>query len=208
METWWQGLTVLNKGFAVSAFFFSLLFLWQLAAALVGGNGDSHGDAGHAAANHPAGDHAGEHGVGSAGGPIAFSLVSVRSLIAFGMLFSWAGTLYLMTGSSIVPAIVYSAVWGLVAMVAVSYLVYHLVRLQETGTSSIWSAIGEEGAVYMNIPEGGCGKVRVMVSGAISFVKARAAGGRPILAGTKVRVVGVIDDTTIEVEPTENGKGI
>ena len=84
MEAWWEGLTLFNKGFAVAAVFFSVLFAWQFLGALLGLHGDSHGDAGHADQHDSDG--------------VSFTLISVRSVLAFGTLFSWAGTLYLMSG--------------------------------------------------------------------------------------------------------------
>ena len=114
MEAWWEGLTLLNKGFAVAALFFSVLFVWQFLGALLGLHGDSHGDAGHA-------DHHDSDGAG-------FTLISVRSVLAFGTLFSWAGTLYLMSGAGMVLAIIYSFAWGVAAMFIVSYLVFKLVQ--------------------------------------------------------------------------------
>ena len=199
MEAWWQGLTLLNKGFAVAALFFSVLFVWQFLGALLGLHGDSHGDAGHAIGihHHDFDHHADQHDRDGVG----FTLISVRSVLAFGTLFSWAGTLYLMSGAGVVLAMIYSFAWGVAAMFIVSYLVFKLVQLQETGTATVWSAIGEDGVVYLNLPAGGLGKVRVMVSGVISYVNARSRGGESLSAGTKVRVVGVIDDNTIEVEP-------
>jgi membrane protein implicated in regulation of membrane protease activity len=198
MEAWWEGLTLLNKGFAVAAFFFSVLFIWQLLGTLLGLHGDSSGDAGHAISVH---DHSIDQDTDHDGDGAGFTLISVRSVLAFGTLFSWAGTLYLMSGVSVILAMIYSFVWGVAAMFLVSYLVFKLVQLQETGTASIWTAIGEEGVVYLNLPPGGVGKVRVMVSGAISYVNARCRGGESLTAGTKVRVVGIIDNNTIEVEP-------
>jgi membrane protein implicated in regulation of membrane protease activity len=196
MEAWWAGLTLLNKGFAVAAFFFSVLFIWQLLGTLLGLHGGSDGDVGHAIGVHDGGgDHDADHdGVG-------FTLISVRSVLAFGTLFSWAGTLYLMSGVGVILAMIYSFVWGVAAMFIVSFLVFKLVQLQETGTASIWTAIGEEGVVYLNLPPDGVGKVRVMVSGAISYVNARCRGGESLTAGTKVRVVGIVDNNTVEVEP-------
>ena len=47
MDAWWQGLTLLNKGFAVAAVFFSVLFVWQFLGALLGLHGDSDGGGGH-----------------------------------------------------------------------------------------------------------------------------------------------------------------
>ncbi len=205
MEVWWQGLTTLNKLFACSALFFSLILLWQMISVGFGMDGHSQ-DVGHDATfDHPDGDS--DHGLQHGEGQIAFSLVSLRSLIAFGTLFSWAGTLYLMQGTHLLLAIIYSFVWGLVGMFAVAYLVYRLVRLEETESAALWSAIGEEGVVYMNIPADGAGKVRVMVRGAVSFVNARSSSGEALQAGTKIVVVGVTDENTLNVEPTENRGG-
>ena len=93
MDAWWEGLTLLNKGFAVAALFFSVLFVWQFLGALLGLHGDSHGDAGHAIGihHHDFDHHADQHDRGGVG----FTLISLRSVLAFGTLFSWAGTLYL-----------------------------------------------------------------------------------------------------------------
>ncbi len=201
MEAWWEGLTTLNKGFAVAAFFCSVLFLWQIVGMLLGIDGHGHGDTGDAAmAHHGAGDDPGHHG----GGGIAFTLVTVRSVLAFATLFTWAGTLYLMHGTLLGLALVYSFLWGLAAMLIVSIAVYKLVQLQEIGTANLWNALGEEGTVYINIPEGGAGQVRVKVGGVISYVKARSRDEKPVPAGTKVKVTGIIDVNTVEVSATED----
>lgn len=206
METWWQSLTAVNKAFAVAALFFSLMFLWQLVGMLLGMHGESvdggmnHGEVDHAHAGHPAADSHGASG-------ITFTLVSVRSMLAFATLFSWAGTLYLMSGASLFAALAYSFIWGVLAMVFVSYVVFKLVQLQETGNATVWSAIGEEGIVYMNIPQDGTGKIRVMVSGVVSYVNARSKEGNTLHAGTKVRVSAVLDNNTLEVEATGEVKG-
>lgn len=204
MESWWQGISVLNKGFVLSALAFTALFLWQIILIIFGMDAGGHdhaggGGGGHGGLDHDA-DSGGAHGNGHGAEAVTFTLVSVRSLTAFGMLFSWAGALYLAGGTSILLALIYSAVWGFAAMFAVSGVLYWLLRQQERGNASIWSAIGEEGSVYMNIPERGVGKVRVMVSGAISFVNARSHDGNPLAAGAKVRVVGIVNDTMVEVQ--------
>ncbi len=205
MESWWQHLTNLNKGFCVSALFFSLLFLWQLAGMLLGVDGDSHGDGGHVP-THDA-PHDGGHDGQQGSGNVVFSLISVRSVLAFGMLFSWAGALYVMGGTAPVWAVLFSLLWGLGGMFVVSYLMFLLLKLQETGNVSLWSVVGEKGTVYMNVPENGVGKVRVMVRGAISFVNARSVDGEPLMAGTTVKVVDVVDDHTIAVQASGDSGG-
>ena len=167
---------------------------------------DADMDGSHDAGMADHGDGTADHQHHHLGGVIAFTLVSIRSVIAFATLFTWAGTLYLISGTSVVLTVVYSLAWGLVAMFAVSYLVHKLVQLQETGNISLWNCIGEEALVYMDIPADGAGKVRVVVSGVLSYVDARTRGEEPLFAGTKVRVSRILDANTIEVVPMENQK--
>jgi membrane protein implicated in regulation of membrane protease activity len=115
-------------------------------------------------------------------------------------MFSWAGTIYLYNGNSLISSVIYSLIWGFVGMFLVSYVIYKLLKFQETGNSTVWTAIGEDATVYMDIPENGTGKVRVLVSGAISFIDAKGSQGRAIPSGTHVRVVHVLDEKTLEVE--------
>lgn len=215
MEAWWEGLAPFTQGFALAALFFTVLFAWQIVSMLVGF--DMHGadsDVDHGALDHTdVGHDSPGHGDGPGhadhhlGGEVTFSLVSVRSLLAFATLFTWAGTLYLMAGTSVVPAMALSALWGLAAMLGVSYLVYKLLQLQEVGNVSIWTAIGEEGVVYMDVPSDGAGKIRVKVGGVVSFIDARSGTESPLAAGTKVRVSRIIDSRTVEVVPFDFGKG-
>jgi membrane protein implicated in regulation of membrane protease activity len=218
MESWWQGLTILNQGFFICAVFFGVLSLWQTLGALLGLGGHSHEhmdhiahgvhahvDAGHPAAGHHAG--AAHHHTSDAADRVAFSFVSIRSVIAFGTLFSWAGALYLMGGTKPVLAIVYGFIWGIFAMCVISYLMYALLRLQETGNLRMETALGEEGTVYIDIPPAGVGQVRVMVGGLVSHVKARSTGTELLVRGTTIRVVGIDDNNVVEVAASGKGQG-
>ncbi len=209
MEAWWSGLGSLNQGLLCAAVFFTVLFIWQMIGLLLGMDIDHGTDAHDLSMDHSVdagvdhGDAGGDSHGHHFGGEITFSLVSVRSILAFGMLFSWAGALYLMSGTSVVWALVLSLLWGLAAMFLISFLIYKVLQLQETGNLSVWTAVGEEGIVYINLPKDGVGKVRVMVSGTVSFVNAKAADGEPVPAGARVRVTGVINENTLEVKPME-----
>ena len=70
----------------------------------------------------------------------------------------------------------------------------------ETGNINLKSCAGSTGTVYLDIPAGGAGEVRVMCGGTMSVLKARAAGGVAIKAGAPVRVVRVVEANAIEVE--------
>jgi hypothetical protein len=201
MEAWWEGLTFLNKAFAISALAFSAALLIQIVMMLLGMEAGSHADV-DGAGFHDIHDVHGPEADHEAGG-VAFTFVSIRSLIAFGTLFSWAGTLYLAGGTHAILAILFSFLWGLAGMFAVSVLLYYLLRMQETGNVDLWKAIGENGTVYINIPADGVGKVRLKVDKTLSFVNAQSKGGKPLLAGTSVKVVGVLDARTLEIEPLD-----
>ncbi len=210
MEAWWQGLSLLNKAFFLMAMGFTTLFLWQVISKFLGMGGDSHSAdhmGTHSGSDFHHGDGQADHSHHSAGGEVAFTLVSLRSIIAFGTLFSWAGTLYLATGTSATTALFFSALWGLAAMVGVSYLVYCLLGMQETGNANLWSAVGEKGIVYMNVPEDGVGKIRVVVNGVICYVNARTATSEALPAGTPVVVIGVTSDNALQIAPAHNPAG-
>jgi len=231
MLTWWSGLSTLNQAFFVAAVFFSTLFIWQLVASLAAigdGNIDAHaGDGGaelhadthidvqhvdvggahggdvHAGEAH-AGDMAHDHVDQHDGGLHTFRLLSIRSILAFGTLFSWAGALYLQQGSASWVAGVQAVLWGVAGMLVVALFFWMLPRLSEEGTTTLETAIGRAGQVYLDIPEGGVGQVRVLVGNTIKFVKARARNGQRLAAGTAVRVVRMLDSVTLEVEEVES----
>ena len=198
MDAWWMELTVLNQIFYLVAIFFSAFFVWQLLAALLGlGGGADAGVAGDA----NFGDTGPEFNDGSVA---AFKLLSVRSLIAFGMLFGWAGALYLQRGLEVRTALVYALVWGSAGMAVVAYFFHGIRQLSETGNASLNTCVGTSGEVYLDIPEGGTGQVRVMESGTVAYVTARGKERVSIPAGTPVRVLRVVSANTLEVEPLKS----
>lgn len=207
MSDWWQELSGINRGFYCAAAFFSVFFVWQLIAALLGMD-DSDGDfdtdgIGDGDVDHTYDDfeHGAEHDAMAT--VAAFKLISVRSLIAFFTLFTWGGALYLNNGLATGRAMIYSAAWGFAGMASVAGVLYFLRKMTHTGTQRIASCVGARGAVYLNIPENGAGEVRVLMSGILTNVKARTADGSALAAGSAVKVTRVLDDLTVEVEPVE-----
>jgi len=193
-----------------SALFFSVLFGWQLLATLFGhisgGDQVDAGTAHDAGGGHDGGaaGHAG-HEAGTAAESIAtFKLLSVRSVTAFGLLFGWAGVLYHRAGVTQNFTILYSLLWGFVGMLIVSSIFYFFMRMAETGTRRLSSAVGQPATVYMDIPANGAGQVRVLCSGSICFVNARAAGGEALKAGTPVVIKRVFGPNVVEVEKTQS----
>jgi len=214
MIDWWQSLTAANQVFYGAAVFFSVFFVWQFIAALIGlsgGEGDVDVDAG-ADMDVDADVDVDVDGIeaGSAADAVdtvtAFHLISIRSVLAFFMMFCWAAALYLNVGAALGPAMLYALLWGGASMVLVALVVNLIRRLAETGTMRLSTAVGKIGTVYMEIPARGAGQVRVTVSRVTSYVSARARGGEQLDAGTPIRVVRLLGSNTIEVEPAESGQ--
>ena len=137
------------------------------------------------------------------GGLVTFRLLSIRSVLAFGTLFGWAGALYLNNTRSAVLALIRAGLWGIAGMLVVAAFFWMLPRLTEEGTTTLDSAVGKTGTVYINIPEDGAGQIRVNIRNSIQYVRARARYGAAIPAGTMVRIARQLDSLTVEVEELE-----
>ena len=213
MGEWWQELSQVNRGFYCAAAFCSVFFLWQLISALIGLGGhdiDVDHDVDPGAGGADGGmDHTYdtfEHGAESDAieTVAAFKLLSVRSIITFLTLFSWGGALYLNNGNEMGYAMVLSTIWGFAGMGSVAGILYLLPKLTHTGTQKIASCVGAQGEVYLDIPDGGTGEVRVLVSGVVSTIKARTVAGQTLTAGTAVKVTRLLDVVTVEVTPLQD----
>lgn len=218
-------MATMTQAFYIAASFFSIIFIWQFVASLIGlsgGDMDVDGavdadfdlDVGDAADAMDAADAA------DAGDAIdsldAFRLFSIRAILAFCTLFFWAGAMYLDQGEYKPLALSYAFGWGLAGWFVVTLLINWMRKLAESGNPRIASCVGTRGAVYMDIPADGIGKVRVTVTGVISMVDARSVGDEAISAGTPVEVLSKLDDSTVSVravgsaqsaDSTANGKG-
>jgi len=195
LTMWWNGLEPLNRWFFIAAAFFSVFFVFQLLIAIFGLSGgdtdiDTHVDMGAHDTPHDAADTVS-----------AFKLISVRSIIAFFTLFTWGAALYMNQKVPLSNALLYASVWGLAAMIAVSAIFHFLNKMTETGNININTAVGSSGTVYLDIPAGGEGEVRVLCSGIMTHLKARTADGAALKAGAAVKITKVIGPNAVEVKP-------
>jgi len=221
MIAWWSDLSGANQVFYVLAAFFSAIFLWQFISMLIGLAGgdtdvemdtdvDVDVDADFDADLDADVDVDGIEGHSfedASESVAAFRYLSLRAILAFCTLFCWAVAMYMDIGKTMTQALAYAVAWGAAGWFVVSLLVNWMRKLAETGTAQLATAVNTTGSVYLDIPSGGSGEVRVTVSGAVSMVKARAAGDLQIKAGTPVRVVRLLDKTTVEVRPVGSGEG-
>ena len=75
--------------------------------------------------------------------------------------------------------------------------------LRHSGTLDYNNALGEVGTVYLPIPAGmgGTGKIQVIVQGRLKEIQAFTRHDQRIENRVRVRVVELLDDNTLLVEP-------
>lgn len=202
MQEWWSHLDSYVQGFYVAAMFFSVFFLWQLVAAVIGLGGHSMDITSHVdvSADHGMGDHTADASAHET--VLAFKLLSVRSILAFFTLFTWSTAMYAslpVPPLSLNRSMTFGLLWGLCAMALVAWLLHLMRKMAESGNIRMESCVGSLGAVHIDIPASGYGEVRVTVSRVATFVRA-TAGGKVIKSGANVRVVKVLGPNLVEVE--------
>ncbi len=201
---WWTDLAPLVKTFYSIATFFTILFLWQFIMAMLGMTAENDVDAD---ADGDFDADADGHDADVDDATVAFKLLSLRSIIAFGMLFGWAAGMYLQNGAAMLNAILLGMGWGVAGMLIVAGGFYAMKKLTETGTATLASAVGNQGVVTLNIPADGVGKVRIMVGNQLQHVTARSASGESIDAGTAIIATRVAGHDTLIVNTTPHDQG-
>ena len=198
---WWSALSGAQQAFWGIAIVFSILFLIQFVFSLIGLDADTDMDVD--GDFDVSGDVDTDPGFGL---DADFTILSVRSIIAFFTFFGWTGVLVLNSGRSTLQAIVFASVAGLLAMVLVGYLIYLFSKLSQEGNYNIDNALFNTGTVYLTIPgqESGKGKIHVTIDGTMREMDAITKEGDKIPTGADIRVVEVLENNVLLVEPIEN----
>lgn len=134
-------------------------------------------------------------------GDASFTFLSVRSIIAFFLLFGWSGVIVLSNNGSYTLAFILATIAGLCGIFITAYLVYSLYKLQERGNIQIQNAVNQKGEVYLKIPgkKEGLGKVMILLQGKITELEAMTEGDT-IPTGEKIRVISILEDNVLLVE--------
>lgn len=180
--------------FAISAIVGGGLFILRLALLLfgIGHDGDFSGaDMGHVDA---AGDAAG-HDAGQGDG---FRLLTVNGGMGFLMMFGLLG-LALHRGSHVGETLsIIGAFAGGVAMMALMAKLFQVLQgLVMSGNLDYHGAVGQQGTVYLTIPEAGAGQVEVCISNRMRVMDAIAEDKKPIKTGERVDIVEITGNTLI-----------
>lgn len=187
MIDWWSSLLIERQIFyAIGLVSLGVLVLQILL--LVAGIDAHHGDAdlsGH-----------GDHGTG-------VGLLTVRTVTAFFVGFGWGGVILLNHGHSVPIAILGGAGTGLLFLLCTAFLIRNLLRLQSSGNLDYHNAIGTVGTVYTTIPaaETGGGQLELVLQGRLMMAEAYTKSAELLKPGSKARVIDLIGQSTLLVEP-------
>ena len=118
----------------------------------------------------------------------------VKGGLTFLSVGSWVVKLVLLSSVNPVVAVVAGAAAGAVAVYVLSKLVTYLLRYEENVNWSVEDAVLKPGKVYLRIPAGGEGIVRVQLRGGEREFKARSTNGGDIPTGASI----FVDDLTAD----------
>ena len=192
---WWSALNGTEQMFWGISIIFSVLFVIQFVLSLIGLDFDSDSDFDVHADTDVDSDYSLDP---------SFTLFSVRSIIAFFTFFGWTGVLALNAGLGTTMAVILATTSGFAAMAIVGYMMYLFSRLSESGNVDLNEALFQTGEVYLTIPAGkrAQGKIHINIQGVMKEMDA-ITEGKTLATGSRIRVVEVLDENLLLVEPVE-----
>ncbi len=187
--SWWESLAGAEQWFWAIALVSNVLFAIYLAFQFMGGHDtdvDGAIDA-DGTVDHP---------------DAGFTILSLRSLLAFGMFMGYTGVVVLRSGMGWFTALVAGLLAGALAAWLAWRLLRLVLRLQSSGTLKLENAVRQTGKVYLPVPGqlAGTGKVMVKVQGSLRELEAVSEEG-PIPTGEQILVVGLTEKGELIVQP-------
>jgi hypothetical protein len=193
MIDWWNSLLIEKQIFYAIGLFSLAVLLLQILLTLVGVGHHDADFSGH-------GDH--DTGIG---------LLTVRTVTAFFVGFGWTGAIMLNRGYSMTMAIAAGTATGVAFLLATAFLIRNLLRLQSGGGNVDYNnSIGSVGTVYTTIPaaEAGGGQLELTIQGRLMMAEAYTKAARNLPPNSKAKVVALIGQTTLLVEPLTNSPDV
>lgn len=198
--TWFNSLESLLQTFWGIAIFFSLFFLIQNVMTLVGlsahdGVDGLDGMDGLDGADGLDGDTL------DAGG--ALQLFTIRNLVNFMLGVGWGGVCFYNYVDNPLLLSLVALICGLAFLFIFWFIWRQMLRLERNGNVRISDSVGQVCSVYLRIPAGrtGMGKVQVSFAGSVQELDAMTDASEMISSGSKVRIVEVIDSSSVLVVP-------
>jgi len=130
-------------------------------------------------------------------------IFSVQTISAFFLAFGWAGAVALDSGLPLMLTVSIAFVAGVILMFGIYKLILTILRLQSKGNLDYSNAIGQTATVYVTIPgnnEDGGGQIQVNIQDRFTTASARKQSTGAIKPGQKVKITGMLDQTSFIVE--------
>lgn len=135
-------------------------------------------------------------------GHSGMNLYTFRNLVNFLLGFGWTAVLLRSSVSSTALLMVIAIIVGVLLVAVVMFLFKWLSNMQQSGNINVYrSAVGCNGTVYLTIPaeRSGEGKIQITINNSVREYSA-LTDGDAISTGTPIRVVEVINQSTLLVE--------
>jgi hypothetical protein len=184
MEIWWYSLNLPLQIFYGTGVIAAIVLALEVTLTLFGMN---HHDLADAAVDHP--DQIG--------------MLSVRTTTGFFFGFGWAGVIAIKSGLGLIAAILIACVVGAAFLFGIFLLMRALFSLHASGTLDYQNAVGQIATVYVTVPpnRGSGGQVEVLIQGRRQTINCMTSHPDSLAPNSKVKVVALIDQGTLEVHP-------
>lgn len=123
---------------------------------------------------------------------------SFRNLINFFLGVGWGGVCFYNYLESKGLVILFSTITGLVFVFLFFMLVKVILKLNKDNTFKITDTIGQNGVVYLPVPESkkGSGKIQISIKGSFHEIDALTSGEK-LPVGTNIKVIEILDNQTV-----------
>lgn len=131
------------------------------------------------------------------------NLISVKTVACFILGFGWTGVIFYDFIDNKFWLMALSLLVGLVFMVLIAFLLRQVLRLSQDNTFRVEKTLGHVAEVYLSVPAapGKNGKIIVSIEGSLHELLAVTTHTADLQTGSRVRIVEVIDEDTVRVEP-------
>jgi membrane protein implicated in regulation of membrane protease activity len=126
-----------------------------------------------------------------------FQALTIQGISSFFAMFGVVGyTLYRTASLGMVLSLTGALAAGVVSVWIIHKVFKSMLRLQSSGTVSLFAAVGSEGSVYLTVGKDG-GRVQINFANRLREFEAVSADGTAIPTGTPIRVQGVTANTLV-----------
>ncbi|NVK51831.1 MAG: hypothetical protein HWD85_02775 [Flavobacteriaceae bacterium] len=188
MSEWFSELTSLQQVYWVITGVSTIIFVFVLITAFIGGDTDDIGDV----------DTEIDADTGA-----GFQFITFKNLVAFFTIFGWSGIASINAGNSKTLTLFISFGCGLLMMLIMAALFYYISKLVSSGTLKMENALYAIGEVYLTVGanRSSIGKVQVKVQGALRELDALTDYNKDLVQGNVIKVVEVTNNGILIIEP-------